>query len=299
MTLTTLINWWKRPFPFNDEWPALQRQVIFSGLFVALFLFIFRPFGLFQFGAFSPELIWLCCQYGLVTASVSILFALLIKSFPQYFNDRNWTVGKEVIHSLVFIAMVALANLVFSAWKYSYDGLSLKIYLLWLGVTGAVGIFPTIIGVAIKQNRLSRQYSAEAEQINTAIHPEQLDAPNQEAMVVLSGDNQGEELSIPLTAIRYVEAADNYVSVVWLDEQKRPRTTLLRGTLKRLEADLARHPVLYRCHRAYIVHLGHVIRLSGNAQGYKLHLADISMTLPVSRSLNEAIRNRLTHLQEQ
>jgi LytTr DNA-binding domain len=294
-----LINWWHRPFPFSDEWPSLRRQVVFSGLFVALFLFIFRPFGLYQFGMFSADLLRICSQYGLITAGVAVLFASLIRGFPNYFNDRQWTVGKEVLHSLVFIAVVALANLIYSAWKFKYDGLSLKIYFIWLGLTAAVGMFPTIIGVALRQNRLLRRYSEEAEQINTEIQSGQHGVADQEAKLVLSGDNQGEELSIALSAIRYVEAADNYVSVVWLDEGTRVRTTLLRGTLKRFEADLANHQALYRCHRAYIVHLGHVTRLSGNAQGYKLHLADISTTLPVSRSLNELIRTRLTHLQPQ
>jgi LytTr DNA-binding domain len=292
MSLVRIISWLNRPFPFYDEWVSLGRQAVLAGFFVTFFLFAFKPFGLHEFNDSMWPLLWISIQYGLITFFVAALSGLVAKALPQYFNDQKWTVGREILHSLAFVAAIALANLIFSAWKYQYS-ITLKIYLLWLGVTAAVGMFPTIVGVALKQARLARQYTAEAASINT-----ELPAPKPVAStttLTLLGDNQGESLRLSLDALLYIESADNYVTVYWRDGHTQ-RATLLRGTLKRFESDLAGYPMLYRCHRAYIVHLGHVVRLSGNAQGYKLHLADTDAQVPVSRSLNEDIRARFAHL---
>lgn len=56
-----------------------------------------------------------------------------------------------------------------------------------------------------------------------------------------------------------------------------------------MEENLAEFPEFYRCHRTYIVNLQKVKHISGNAQGYKLHLENIDTLIPVSRSLNEGI----------
>jgi DNA-binding LytR/AlgR family response regulator len=47
---------------------------------------------------------------------------------------------------------------------------------------------------------------------------------------------------------------------------------------------------IYRCHKSYLVNLAKVNHVSGNAQGYKLHLKDVEDQIPVSRKLNEEIK---------
>jgi hypothetical protein len=52
-------------------------------------------------------------------------------------------------------------------------------------------------------------------------------------------------------------------------------------------------PQFYRCHRTCLVNLYRVYKVSGNAQGYKLHVEGVEELSPVSRSLNEVIREKL------
>ena len=111
--------------------------------------------------------------------------------------------------------------------------------------------------------------------------------------VSLIGDNQNESFSILPADLLYLEAADNYVRIFY-QKNGAVADVLLRSTLKKMEQQLAGYPQLFRCHRTYIVHLDQVERVSGNAQGYKLHLKNCSALVPVSRSLNAEIDKRLS-----
>ena len=107
----------------------------------------------------------------------------------------------------------------------------------------------------------------------------------------LKGDNQNETLKIPTASLLYLEAADNYVQVFFQKEGSIEHG-MLRSTLKKMEVQLNGHPQFFRCHRTYIVNLNKVKHVSGNAQGYKLHLGNSERLVPVSRSLNEEIVER-------
>jgi DNA-binding LytR/AlgR family response regulator len=54
-------------------------------------------------------------------------------------------------------------------------------------------------------------------------------------------------------------------------------------------------PKLFRCHRSFIVNLAQVKSVSGNAQGYRLHFSDPSITIPVSRTAGKELRGKLVH----
>jgi DNA-binding LytR/AlgR family response regulator len=96
-------------------------------------------------------------------------------------------------------------------------------------------------------------------------------------------------------ALLYLSSADNYVTVHTRAGEKLS-SQLLRSSLKKMEEQLAGQPAFFRCHRMYIVNLQAVQSVSGNAQGLKLHLAGLEEAIPVSRSLTEAVKERLHQL---
>ncbi|HLP94544.1 MAG TPA: LytTR family DNA-binding domain-containing protein, partial [Saprospiraceae bacterium] len=110
--------------------------------------------------------------------------------------------------------------------------------------------------------------------------------------VVLLGENQQERLAIDAADIAFLEAQDNYVQVHYL-ENGAHKSKLLRATLRKMEESLAEFPAFFRCHRTYLVNFDRVEKVSGNAQGYRLHLTGFAETVPVSRSLNEEVKKRL------
>ena len=106
---------------------------------------------------------------------------------------------------------------------------------------------------------------------------------------ILPSDNKTEQLTLAPEDILCIEAADNYVTVFHL-ENSALKKTVLRSTLKAQEECLSDFPDFFRAHKSYLVNARHIARVSGNAQGYRLHLDGMEETVPVSRKQNEALR---------
>ena len=70
---------------------------------------------------------------------------------------------------------------------------------------------------------------------------------------------------------------------------------MIRSSLKRLEEQLP-YPEMYRCHRTYIVQLRNVENVSGNSQGYRLHLKHLPHSIPVSRNAGKEVHLRISQL---
>ena len=93
-------------------------------------------------------------------------------------------------------------------------------------------------------------------------------------------------------SILYIVAADNYIRIYY-HQNDAIKTQLIRSTLKKAEEKLANYDNFYRCHRSYLVNLNYIRHISGNATGYKLHLEGINDLIPVSRSLNNEISEKI------
>lgn len=285
-------KWLTQPYPFSAEPNAVWRESLFGGLFVLFFLFIFQPFGLSYPSGHSLEWLQVCAEYGSVTFVVSMIWGSVIRRLPQVFSEATWTVWKEIVSTLVFVSLIATANLLYTAWRYDMS-LTWGRFWAWQLLTWGVGIFPTAIGIFLKQMRLLRRYTAGAAVLSQQIEDQHKDppAPVVAQPVMLSGDNQGEQLLLLPDQIRYLSAADNYVQVYFL-ENGVLKNRILRSTMKKMEDVLVAYPNFFRCHRTYLVNLDQVRHVSGNAQGYRLHLEGVEEPVPVSRNLNEVILER-------
>ncbi len=286
-----VIKWLRQPYPLYEKDRWNWRIAFFSGLFVTFFLFFLRPFGA-QIEE-DETWIWLriCAEYGLITVVVTLLWGYVERLFPRVFVEAGWKVWKEIAATLLFVSAIATANMLYSSWRYD-RALSWRGFMFWQFATWSVGIFPTVLGVFLKQMKLMQRYSAEAADLSRHLdhheHPER-------TPLVLSGENQGESLSILPDDLLYIAAADNYVQVFFLEDGQ-VKNRMLRGALRRFEDALAGQASFFRCHRTFLVNLDQVIRITGNAQGYKLHLHGVKAAVPVSRSLNDAIRVRIDAL---
>jgi hypothetical protein len=290
--MQVLLNWLRRPFPFEEKWLTWLRHALIGGAFVAVFLFVFRPFGTSNVEVTQGEMLRMSLIYGIITVVAIMLWTAVVMGLPSYFNERDWNVGREIVSNIGMISVIAICNMLYSAWRFGND-ISLVLLLNWLWVTAAVGIFPTMFGVFVQQMRLAKRYSAEAALLGQT--PAGQPRTMGEATILLEGDNQNERLQISVEDLLYIEADDNYVTV-FFNAAGGTQQRILRGTLRQMEAALAAHPQVFRCHRTYLVNLGRVQRWTGNAQGLRLHLLGTEQSIPVSRSLQKAIRSRIVEV---
>jgi len=291
MVFQHLLHRLRQPYPISSSRISFLKSSLYSGAFVLLFLFVFRPFG--NDGSLN-DLAWLriSAEYGAVTMLVSLVWGGLILALPGIFQEEKWQVWKEIVGTLVFVGLIALGNMFYTDLRY-HNPSSWQKFGGWLLITWGIGIFPVIFGILLKQMRLMQRYSAEASNLSEKIEHQPIPpiSANEPKPVVLNGDNQGETLPLAAEQIRYLAAADNYVQVFYV-QQGQLKSKMLRSTLKKMEEALADHPQFFRCHRTYLVNMDKVQHVSGNAQGYRLHLEALEETVPVSRNLNEVVQAR-------
>ena len=259
------------------------------GAFVFLFLWFFRPFGLEALPA--SERWRLSAGFGAITTGSMLLLNVVIPLFwRSYFQEERWTTGREIFWTTLNLAVIGLLN----AWFFAHwQGQSLNLsFVVWFqGVTSSLGILPISFFVLWKERKYRLRYQRELDQWKTSW------AGSRKRLTAQSlhfpSDNKQEELYLQLHQFYFARSADNYIEVHFMEEGQ-PRSVVLRSSLKKLELHFADRPILFRCHKSYLVNLGQVARLSGNAQGYRLHLKGWpDLSIPVSRKRNQDIKERL------
>ena len=284
-----MIKWLKKPYLFLFEsLTARLRVAVFILIFTFLFLIVFKPFDLadvisvnFYFGAFL---------YGLVSGVTAFLTGgFLVRVFPNYFTDKGWTVGKEMLSLNLMLLSVSVANGVLgyyielcpigetkSIWLSLYENLK---------HTYAVGVFPVLILTTISYIVNLRRNLAKTVEINLQIDNRQENetpAENHPQIVTIQSSTNNNDFSFCLNDLLFVMSDGNYVEF-HVEDEENVRREIRRNTLSNIESQLETYSFLFRSHRAYLVNLNKVVKSSGNAQGYELKFAKTDHTVPVSR----------------
>lgn len=278
----------RQPFPVVTE-PALKwRMSIFLGLFVTLFLWLFKPFGLHNVSES-----WVFVGYGLITTLI-VLFNLFIlpKIFPRFYNEENWTGFKELVVTLWNILIIGLGNLLFSV-ALGFFRLDISTLIYFQLITLAVAVLPVLAMILLRQNTLLKKNLAETQKISAEL-PNVPHETHPDEKITFVSDVVNDTFQTLADNLLYITSSDNYIEIFYL-ENGALKKKLQRNTLKKAETILVNDKQFFRCHRMYIVNLDKVENVSGNAQGYKLHLQGSPEQIPVSRNLNKTITERLLH----
>ena len=112
---------------------------------------------------------------------------------------------------------------------------------------------------------------------------------DEKTLVRFHDDQKRLKFIISSPAILYIEAEDNYVHIVHLDNGKVKDFTL-RSSMRALEETLTRHG-LVRCHRSYFVNADHVELVRKDINGYALAQLDRNglEPIPVSKKYYESL----------
>ncbi|WP_273273351.1 LytTR family DNA-binding domain-containing protein [Maribacter polysiphoniae] len=87
----------------------------------------------------------------------------------------------------------------------------------------------------------------------------------------------------PLNLI-YAKSDGNYTEIHILKEEVVEKS-LKRISIKELELQLNSVVTIVRTHRSYLVNINYLVKVTGNAQGYRLHLKKTDDLVPVSRNM--------------
>lgn len=286
---TVIKDFWRAPYPsLVSPW----KVVVVPALIIFLVLYLLQPFGIARI---ESGKLWVTLGAACISAGVSSVFVwVLPRMFPRYYEERVWTLGKEVSGTLALLLCVTVCVWLYVAWLCGVmPGVRLFFtVLLWVLILGA---FPTVLFAMWNRNiRLARNLR-EATELNLRLSqkPEAEETPP--ATLVFSGGTR-EMLELDARSFLYAESEGNYVRLHYLSHNdNRPVSKLLRLTMKQAEAAVASAPFIVRCHRAFLVNLHQVSKVDGNSQGYRLRLEGCAEEVPVSRGYAKDIKARLLH----
>jgi DNA-binding LytR/AlgR family response regulator len=279
----------RQPFPRERSFKRQFFNAIISGLIVVIFLRIFQPFG-FSFAPVS-NLNLFALGFGIVTTIIVMFFVFFEFAFPAIFSEEKWTVGKNILVYIVVVFLIGAANLFYTSVTTGLE-ISIETFLRFQLITLSVTFIVVSAMTLIKYFRSLDFYKKDAEKADEEVH--QLKPSDNKELIILKSENGKENLELQLNELIYIEAADNYSKIIYRKDNK-INTTLIRSSLKRLEEQFSQ-PELFRCHRTFIVQLRNVERVSGNSQGYRLHLKHLQQSIPVSRKFGQDVHNRISRL---
>ncbi len=284
----------------RSPYPELQKRwktVWLPALLVFFILYFLQPFGISRM---EDSKLLILLGYMLVSvAMLAVMVYVLPAIFPVWYHEERWTLGKELLSTLLLCVLITLGNWIYTALVF---GIPLNLHLLcicllWMVV---IGPFPFVLFMLWNRNLQLRHNLHEAVEMNArlaarlhdGVQEQALSQPAQKmaATVVLDGETK-ENLTLAVCNLLYVESEGNYVRLHYLSAgDNAPATKLLRLTLKQVEESFAAYPDIIRCHRAFVVNLCRVMKVTGNAQGYRLHLEGCEAEVPVSRAYAKAVR---------
>jgi hypothetical protein len=210
----------------------------------------------------------------LVTFLLCIVIA--VSNLHRIIEDRR-TIFNYSIFAVVFILLLSYVLMISGIYPghftpYNYFKAVVDVLTLT--------IFPLFAFVLLAERFLLKRHLKTAEEISEQIK-EYTPAEN-EKIVQFRFDNEKDRLELALKNLVCVEGSDNYSAFYYYKDDKF-RKDLFRVTLKSVEDQLSDSADLIRCHKSFIVNITYIRRVSGNAQGYRLHVQDLNFEVPVSR----------------
>ena len=269
--------------------PVLRNLIIaiLFGLFIALFLLFFEPFGLNE--STSENKVFQLLFFGFITTAVLLIFLYFFPIlFPKIFSDQHWKVKHQIMFYFVILFVIATFNGIYTNYINSLP-FSWSNYWWIISRTFVLGGIPIAFLTLLDYQRKEK---FNRNQANDIIRNKKEFLNSNETVHRISTDLKDESFSFNEDDFNYAIAVGNYIDVSILVENTLKRVTY-RVTLSSFEAQLEESSSLIRCHRSYLVNLKKVENISGNAQGLKFKLKNQSELVPVSRNYIPIVRQFL------
>lgn len=268
----------KRKIPaYLYEKSNLIRLIIFTAIFDLVFINLYKPFSSltwypiseFRFFIFSSLII----LTGVLVVAISrlIMYYYTKKHELTYFGYSLWILF-EIFFMALFYTIYSLS--------IKTDADILQMFKDCVENTSLILLLPYAIMI------LYFSWKDKEEKLKL-LKEDKLDL--NELNVISFHDEKGElRLSIKHTNFYYIESADNYVFIWYLNKGKLTKF-ILRNTLKAMEETFEGTNIL-RCHRSFIVNLEQVKVIRRNKDGIYLEFGVEKIPdIPISKTYSEKV----------
>ena len=288
----------------NKELPSylleknnVVRMILFTTVYSLVFINIFRPFNSetwiphissTNYFMYSSLMVLI----GMVVVSLSrIIMNLVVKkvqiTYPDYII---WLVSDAVIVSIFYVFVAYKVGFVDNFLKDNPEITTWEALFTIFRKSTANTVWMLLIPYTVSLLFLDNQYLKN--------RVKELGSRAPENNIIHFKDEKGEiRLSINVENILFIESADNYVTIKYINNDHIV-DFLLRTNLKKLSDDLRETPI-QRCHRSYMINLLHVTTLKKNQTEFIIQFDTTSIKdITVSKTYQEAIMDAFTKYQK-
>jgi hypothetical protein len=186
--MKSIISWLSKPYYFNPTIKFKFKLSFFHGLFIFLFLYVFRPFYL-------HEIDKIILEYTLgigIIAFFATFFVLYIPAliFKNYFNEDNWTIGRNILFiiiGLTFIGIILWYLCEMYKEPYNLRKLSLLEFLFY---TFLVSLIPLTFFIFINEKNVREKREKKVFEIKEIKRKNELSLTKNLAKKITINDNR-------------------------------------------------------------------------------------------------------------
>jgi len=265
----------QKPIPsYLNEKQNIVRLILFTSFFALVFINIYSPFGADRW--FNVTRLQFFTYSSLIILT-GVLVVVISRLIMYHVSKRNTIL---IWHYLVWIfaevLSMALAYAIFE--KFLLDDARLFTVLVKISTrnTALVLLLPYSVSWLYfswrdKKEQIERLAEGPA-------HPS-----NTRNMIPFYDDKGMLKFSVKKENLLYLESAENYVSICYINKDKVSKY-LLRDTLKKIEETFSGTEIV-RCHRSYMVNFEKVKVIRRDRDGLKLGFDNPLVTdIPVSKT---------------
>jgi hypothetical protein len=257
----------------------IVRLILFTAVFALGFINLYHPFGFFESFEVTPSVFFL---YSSLITLTGVLVVVISRIIMYYYS-------KKKALSLIQYGLWVLAEiLAMSSFYALFEKLALH-DLRPFDELMKVSALNTSLVLLLPYTILWLYFSwTDKKKRLEQIDHEEIPVPTKKGMLSFL-DEKGElKLSVQSEQLLYLESADNYVKIHYLNKGKITHF-MLRNSLKNLDESLAHTPMI-RCHRSYVVNFDKVKVLRKEKDGIYLAMDEENIPdIPVSKTYTERV----------
>ena len=271
--------------PYLNEKKNIVSLVVFTAVFAIAFINIYSPF---EVSSWQRKTDLTLFTFSSFITLIGMLIIVVSRIMMYYiYRNKSLILWKYLVWIFCEISCMALFYSLFVKLALNDERMFTEILELNLKNAALILLLPYAISwlyFAWQDKKELVERMAE----NKSFPGNNLD------MIAFYDEKQELRFSVKKESMLYLESAENYVSICYLNKGKISKY-LLRNTLKKMEDFFAGTDII-RCHRSYMVNFQKVKVIRKDKDGLVLELdSPTTLDIPVSKTYVDSVMSTFTN----
>lgn len=257
----------------------IVRLILLTALFALVFINLYKPFSSSHWYPVSELKFFVFSSLIILTGVLVVVISRVI----MYYRSKKHiiTYGQYALWILLEIFFMSLFYTIYTKslnpereWLTVFKESSINTALVLLLPYASIHLYFSYMESKKKLKELEEHHA---------------EAPTKNSVYSFYDEKNELRLSIKKESLLYIESADNYVYIWYLNKAQQLSKFMLRNSLKAIEENQVDNCVL-RCHRSYIVNFEQVKVIRRQKDGIYLEFnIDKVPDIPISKTYSEKV----------